>query len=402
MKTIKTILLSVGILFLSPNNGFGQKLLGKLKVVYFGDTITIQTELEYCVDLQKNITEKEVLAFFTYSNNQNFQPIIESLLNYKNKFALNDWLYYQLIRRTAEAICPKKLNFDYYTLYKWFLLIKSGYNAQVAFTNQKTLLFVQSNDNVYDLPLYVLKDKQYVCLNIHDFKKINFKENELKRVNIDVQTATKPFSYKINYIPEFKEKYIKEKEVFFKYHRRMNTFKIAIDAQMEILFNNYPQVDFDYYFNIPLSKKTYNSLIPKLKKEVKKKSQKAGVAYLMNFTRNAFLYETDEQNFGVEKRLSPEQTLMNKYSDCDDRVALFYYLVKEMYDLPMILLLYPTHVTIAVGLQKPVGKPIQYKGTLFTLCEPTPQKDDLPIGEMMESYKNIEYKIAYEYFPVKK
>ncbi len=389
-------------LFLSPNNGFGQKLLGKLNVVYFGDTITIQTKLEYFDDLQKNLTEKEVLAFFAYTNNQNFQPVIDSLLNYKNKFALNDWLYYQLIRRTAEAICPKKSNFNYYTLYKWFLLVKSNYNAQLAFINKKLLLYVQSNDNVYDLPLFVINEKQYVCLNIHDFEKINFKENELKRVNIDLQTATKPFSYKIDYIPEFKEKYIKEKEVFFKYHRRMNTFKIAIDAQMEILFNNYPQVDFDYYFNIPLSKKTYNSLIPTLKKELKKKSQKAGVAYLMNFTRNAFLYETDEQNFGVEKRLSPEQTLMNKYSDCDDRVALFYYLVKEMYDLPMILLLYPTHVTIAVALQKPVGIPISYKGTLFTLCEPTPQKDDLPIGELMEAYKNIEYKIVYEYFPSKK
>ncbi len=376
--------------------------MSKLNVVYFGDTITIQTELEYFDDVQKNITEKEVLAFFAYTNNQKFQPVIDSLLHYKNKFALNDWLYYQPIRRTAEAICPKKNNFEYYTLYKWFLLVKSGYNAQLAFINKKLLLYVQSNDNVYDLPLFVINEKQYVCLNIHDFEKINFKENELKRVNIDVQTATKPFSYKIDYIPEFKEKYIKEKEVFFTYHRRMNTFKIAIDAQMEILFNNYPQVDFDYYFNIPLSRKTYNSLIPRLKNKVKKKSQKAGVAYLMNFTRNAFLYETDEENFGVEKRLSPEQTLMNKYSDCDDRVALFYYLVKEIYDLPMILLLYPTHVTIAVALQKPLGTPISYKGILFTLCEPTPQKDDLPIGEMMESYKNIEFKIVYEYFPSKK
>ncbi len=401
MKTIKSIFITIGII-LHCNNGFSQNLLGKLNVIYFGDTIVINEKVEFFQAHQKIGDEKEVLSFFTYSSNQNFEPIIDSLLNYKNKFALNDWLYYQLIRRTAEAICPKKNNFDYYTLYKWFLLIKSGYNAQVAFTNNKLLLFVQSNDNVYDLPLYVINEKQYVCLNIHDFEKINFKVDQLKRVNIDVQNATKPFSYKIDNIPDFKEKFIKEREVFFKYHRRMNTFKIAIDAQMEILFNNYPQVDFDYYFNIPLSKKTYNSLIPRLKNKVKKKSQKAGVAYLMNFTRNAFLYETDEQNFGVEKRLSPEQTLMNKYSDCDDRVALFYYLVKELYDLPMILLLYPTHVTIAVGLQKPVGKPIEYKGTLFTLCEPTPQKYDLPIGEMMESYKNIEYKIAYEYFPVKK
>jgi hypothetical protein len=30
----------------------------------------------------------------------------------------------------------------------------------------------------------------------------------------------------------------------------------------------------------------------------------------MRFTRYAFLYENDQDNFGKEKRLSPEQTLL--------------------------------------------------------------------------------------------
>jgi hypothetical protein len=182
----------------------------------------------------------------------------------------------------------------------------------------------------------------------------------------------------------------------------LNSFKITIDEQMEILFNNYPVVDFDYYFNIPLTQETYNSLMPVLKRAVKNKSQKNGVNYLMLFTRNAFLYKTDQNNFGVEKRLSPEQTLMNSYSDCDDRVSLFYYLVKEIYNLPMIVLMYPTHVVIAVELAKPVGEPVEYKGRKFTFCEPTPQKDNLPLGKLMPKYKNVEYKIAFEYMPIGK
>jgi hypothetical protein len=60
------------------------------------------------------------------------------------------------------------------------------------------------------------------------------------------------------------------------------------------------------------------------------------------------------------------------YSDCDDRVALFYYLVKEIYNLPMIALLYPTHVTMAVPFDKPVGAPVLYKGKKYSICEPTP------------------------------
>lgn len=128
-------------------------------------------------------------------------------------------------------------------------------------------------------------------------------------------------------------------------------------------------------------------------------SQTKGVDYLMRFTRNAFLYEPDEDNFGKEKRLSPEQTLLSDYSDCDDRAALFFYLVKEIYNLPMIALLYPTHITMAVKFDKPVGKPILYNGSNYYVCEPTPQKDDLKIGEISSHLKNKSFEIVYQYQP---
>jgi hypothetical protein len=403
VKLLSIKLLSVLFVFTFGSNASAQVVYDKFTVGYFGDTITIHSTIAFPeLEPKVNLTEKDVINFYTQSTQLNFQPLVDTLVAYKNRHILDDWLFYQLIRRTAEQLCSKRKNFEYYTIYKWLLLVHCGYNAQLAFINEKLLLYVQSNDNVYDIPLFTLNDKQFICLNIHDFAKINFKESELKKVNIEVAHADKPFSYKINTIPDFKEKYINEKEVFFKYHRRLNSFKITIDEQMEILFNNYPAVDFDYYFNIPISQKTYNSLLPFLKKAVKKMSQKKGVDYLMQFTRNAFLYETDQRNFGAEKRLSPEQTLMNTYSDCDDRVSLFYYLVKEIYNLPMIVVLYPTHVVIAVELAKPIGEPVEYKGRKFTLCEPTPQKDNLPIGKLMPKYKDVEYKIAFEYFPVSK
>ncbi|MEJ7682224.1 MAG: hypothetical protein WKG06_31120 [Segetibacter sp.] len=103
-------------------------------------------------------------------------------------------------------------------------------------------------------------------------------------------------------------------------------------------------------------------------------NQKNGVDYLMRFTRYAFPYEKDTENFGAEKRLSPEQTLLYDHSDCDDRAALFFYLVKELYNLPMIVLSYPEHISIAVKFDKSIGNPIVYMGNDYSICEPTPQK----------------------------
>lgn len=86
-------------------------------------------------------------------------------------------------------------------------------------------------------------------------------------------------------------------------------------------------------------------------------------------------------------------------SDCEDRAALFFYLVKEIYNLPMLVLSYPQHVTIAVQFDKPVGKTIEYNGRKYTICEPTPQKDDLALGEMLPSLRKTPYEIAYAYLP---
>ncbi len=209
------------------------------------------------------------------------------------------------------------------------------------------------------------------------------------------------FSYKISQLPDFKSNTYAEKDIHFDYHENAYEFKIKINPQLNTIFANYPVVDFDSYFNIPLSKETYSSLILTLKSNLQGMSQKEGVEYLMDFTRYAFSYESDQDNYGKEKRLSPELTLLSDHSDCDDRVGLFFYLVKEIYNLPMITLLYPTHVTIAISFDKPVGKPIVYKGRKYSVCEPTPQYESLSIGQISSELRKIPYQVVYEYNPNK-
>jgi hypothetical protein len=175
-----------------------------------------------------------------------------------------------------------------------------------------------------------------------------------------------------------------------------------MNSEVKKMFVNYPVVDYQSYFNLPLSSGTYNSLIPQLRKNTSNMSVKQGVDYLMYFTRYAFQYEPDQENFGREKHLLPEQTLLYEHSDCEDRAALFYYLVKEMYNLPMIVLAFPHHLTIAVKFDKPVGQPIVYNGNTYSVCEPTPQTEDLPLGGMASDLRSEPYQVAFAYDPAKK
>ncbi|MFT4094289.1 MAG: hypothetical protein QM640_11685 [Niabella sp.] len=176
-------------------------------------------------------------------------------------------------------------------------------------------------------------------------------------------------------------------------------FKIKVNPKIKTLFANYPTVDYENYLNIPLSSDTYSSLIPALKKFLKGKTEKQGLDYLMQLTRYAFVFEPDTKQFGQEKRLTPEQTLLYENSDCEDRVIFFFSLVKEIYNLPMIVITYPQHVTIAVNFDKRGGTPIMYEGKPYYICEPTPQTEDLNIGQQSSKLKKENFEVVYSYLP---
>jgi len=372
----------------------------EVRVEFYKNAFRASIDCNSLIDIKQPLTEQGFKDAYASVNPINYQSLIDSLLVYKDRYQLNDWLYYQLIRRVAQEISPKESNYGRYTFYKWFMLCRSGYDARLALSHQKLIFYVYNDEDIRDIPYFIVDGKQFVCLNYHDYAKANLNEDPPIPINIPVATTQKAFSYKVTMMPDFQPAHDLEKKMTFVYDRKTYHFSIKLNSDLEKAFNNYPGVSFETYFNIPLSKETYGSLIPLLKSNVKGMDQKKGVDYLMRFTRYAFLYENDDENFGKEKRLSPEQTLYSTYSDCDDRAALFFYLVKEIYNLPMIALLYPTHITMAVQFTKPIGDPIVYKGKTYSVCEPTPQVEDVKIGQMTARLKNTPYQVVYAYEPL--
>lgn len=364
----------------------------------YDDTFNLQVDSSIILSEKTELSLDFIVAAYNKLDKGQYQPIINTLTSYQKNKHLNDWLFYQLIRKTAETLSPKSKNYERYTLYKWFLLGKCGYDARLIIADNRIIMYVYNNENIFDIPYLMLDNKKYMCLNYHDYAHTNFTSIPTTEI-IGMEGAHKPFSYQITKMPNFNPKNYKQRRVSFRYALKDYHFDLRISPEVEKVFKNYPGVDFDYYFNIPLTKETYGSLIPILKKNVSGMSQKRGVDYLMRFTRYAFLYENDNENFGKEKRLSPEQTLLNKYSDCDDRAALFFYLVKEIYNLPMIILLYPTHVTIAVQFDKKIRNSVIYNGKPYAICEPTPQYKDLRIGQISPQLKKEHYQIVYAYEP---
>ncbi len=370
---------------------------------FYGDTIVIDNPFSESVEIPGRINAASIAAFYDRVNNRSsLQLLTRFLLTIKQRQKLDDWVYYQLIRKTAQQLSPKQDNYYGYTLYKWYLLYTSGYDCMLTLYKDTLMFYVKSYENIYNIPTRTQNGVQYVCLNYHDYgNNIDFTKSRFEEITITLPKKEKAFSYKVTHLPSFRPDNYLERDIRFSFKEHKYYFKVKLNPEIKSLFNNYPTVDYESYFNIPLSSQTYSSLIPVLKKILEKKNERQGVDFLMRFTRDAFLFETDSKIYGAEKRLSPEQTLLYEQSDCEDRAALFFYLVKEFYNLPMIVLVFPEHVTLAVALAKPVGNPILFNGTRYTICEPTPQKKDFKIGRTLPSLKDSPYEIGYVYIPGK-
>lgn len=397
MKKNLTILL---LLFFSLVRGETEPK--KIAFDFFGEHIEFEIVKSEILNWKGSLTVENIQQFYLEADRASLQNVVDALIKYKTKLAPDDWVYYQLIRKAAQQISPKNADYERYTLFKWYLMVKSGYDAFLTISTDRVLFYVQCDENIYNIPSRTKNGKQYVCLNYHDYGNIDFENTVFTEAPFEKPADLVSFSYRINQLPQFRPEQYNDKSLRFTYDNQEYFFKVKVNKEVQSIFVNYPVLDYQFAFNIPLSQETYNSLVPLLKKNLKGLSVNNGVDYLMKFTRNAFGYETDTDQFGKEKRLTPEETLFYNQSDCDDRAALFFYLVKEIYDLPMIVLSYPTHVTVAVQFKKAGGKPIIYNGNKYFICEPTPQAEDLQIGETIPSLANVAYDIAYAYSPAQK
>lgn len=369
---------------------------------FYGDTIHYQTVSENYIRFNDNDrSSANITSFLTKMEAANFTPVLKALNDYRIKEQPDDWMFYQLVRKVAESLSPKAKNYWQYTLYKFFLMYQSGYDPILAVNNQKIVFFIQSNDNVYNMLFRKRNSKTYICINYHDYAgKFDFEKEEFEEISFLDETHTrKAFSYRISKLPHFNKSDYVFKRLNFSLHENEYFFRVKVNPNVKTIFKNYPVVDYEMQLNAPVSEETKASLLPLLRTKVKKLSTTEGIDYLMHFVRYAFVYEPDTKTYGTEKRFTPEQTLLSENSDCDDRVALFYFLVKELYEVPMVVVAYPEHVTVAVKLENPIGQTIAYNGEQYTFCEPTPQAEDLRMGEIPSKYAQQKSEIVYAYTP---
>ncbi|MEI8110952.1 MAG: hypothetical protein WCH59_08160 [Chitinophagia bacterium] len=274
------------------------------------------------------------------------------------------------------------------TLLCWYLLLQNGYDVKIGFRKSKVLLLINMKPEVYGISYYRLGEKLYYLLpeeteaGMLQICSLNY-PGEVKSCSFDVSPALSQ--------PADSNK-IQFRKFSFQFQNKPQQIELAYFPSHIQYYEQYPQMGFGNYRQSE-EVALFNREVKKaFSEKMKFLSETEKVQYLLSFAQS-FPYKTDQQQFGKEKWMFPQEAIYYPYLDCDDRSILFSYLVTLLTDLPVIGLLYPDHICTAVAFNSTVvGTSLMWKGKKYTVCDPTYINSS--IGMSMPQYDGVAAKIV--------
>ena len=352
-------------------------------------------KLDFVVDAKlrlknKSVKESDVADYFEEISTMTNETaaLWKQIDAYVKTMGLNDWGYFCILRSLSENIFE---DIDNRVLFSFYMLRNEGnFKARVArgkSSNKLTLLAaIDNKKEVYSYSFFRFDDSA---------------EPQLKYYSIYGGGNSKESIYTYDYCNQDKNL----KQIGLDFHNQLNMGKCdvvreltfeKINTKIELPYNSshvaylndVPMTVFPIYFASPLSVEAQTVFNHKLNELKKQYSATQFIDILLNFVQTAFDYKTDAQQFGYEKYFYPEEVIAYPYSDCEDRSALFAWLVTTYTDAKVVGLQYEGHIATAVCFGENVdmeGDKFSYAGKKYYVCDPT--YVNASIGMTMPQFK---------------
>ncbi len=360
------------------------------QVAFYTELLTIHFDSETLTPSIDYLGGQNIKNFQNSLEHTDVQPLLEDLKKYKDRFNLNDWLYYDMMLKTINTIASKKSSLER-QLICWHLLSKAGYNTRLTFKASEAFVYVSTIESIFETPMIMDGETKFINLtSVH--RPIADPTIELDLYGDHLNPSGKAFSFDIKSLPILRSK-PKLRRLIFQANNKSYDIDILLDENAFEIMQHYPIVEEIKYVKLPLSQSLQSSLIPQIKDYIKELPEKEALQFIVSFTRTAFQYKDDLNYFGKSKPMISDELFHYPYSDCEDRSALFYNLTKELLGLPMIVIAYDDHLTIAVASTEVLGPSIIYGNKKYYICDPTGPNNTNEIGNPPKGYEKRSFSI---------
>lgn len=357
-----------------------------LKLDFYGSSLSFSYDPKIKTSMGGEIDKNSISSFWEVLSKSEYESLVKQVQHYKKALKLNDWGYHRLTYNIGKQIYTKSQNGA--TMFTWFFLTKSGYEAKIGYNNNSVHLLMPSKQALFSVPYLTFKEKKFYAVSFDGKRK---KLGSLYTYKGNYPDARKLMNYEIKSVPQI-IKIVKNRNLKFNYRGKDYNIPVEYDKSVVEYFKYYPQTDIEVYFEASISKEANRSLIKGLKPLVEGKTEGEAVNIILRLVQTSFQYKTDDNQFGREKYMLPEETLFYPFSDCEDRSILFAYLVKKLVGLEVVGLHYPNHIATAVKFSSEIkGESITYNGKKYIISDPTYINAD--IGTSMPQFKKIKPKV---------
>jgi len=358
-----------------------------LSIVFYDTPVTLTYDKGMKIDIGSAVSDKSIGTYWMAMSERKYLPLLKQIIALKEQFALNDWGYCLLLDTIAQGVYGRPTNSR--NLFVWFMLIQSGYDARIGYSENRVYLLIPSKNQLFSVPFYELSNITYYIASLGG-------EPESVKSLYTYEGTHKGSEKQLDmnvYRPPAINKKVAQKEQRFSYYDKEYRVPVAYNANIIDYYKFYPQTNLDVYFDASISPESAQVLLDGLQPLIKGKSEVDAVNMLLRFVQVSFAYKTDDEQFQHEKHLFVEETLFYPFCDCEDRSFLFAFLVNRLMGLDVIGLHYPGHVATAVKFNTDVkGDFVTFNNSRYIICDPT--YINANYGECMPKFKTVEPKVV--------
>ncbi|MEO0625453.1 MAG: hypothetical protein AAFY91_00590 [Bacteroidota bacterium] len=367
----------------------------RFAIDFYGQRIQVEFDPAMRIDIPRSLNYAAIDRGYTDLQSRPSYVFLNSLNEARERYQLNDYLFYKLARNCMAYIYDG----DYSSAREiglFDLLAEAGFDARLTFRTSGAFVNVYTDEELFEVPIIDDSGRSYAnvsCLNGECTVR-----QSLYIYNRRPNPRGRSFSFKLPSWPELNSR-PQHKRLNFSFHGNSQSLEVDYDATMVDIMADYPFVDEYCYLETPFSPVLSASLLPQLRRSMLELNLdlQGRLEYLASFTRSAFDYKEDNEHFGRSKPMVPEELFKYDFSDCEDRSALFFALVRDLLDLPMAVIAYDDHLTVAVATSEVKGDDFILDGQRYIFVDPTGPSNSSRIGRIPPGYESKPYTIIGRY-----
>ena len=353
----------------------------KLQLSFYGQPLVFYYDPALIVSINRPINQNSMSRIWSTMSKADYESLLKQIDAQRKPLNLNDWGYALLTNTIAQKLHPRSKNDQ--AIFTWYFMTKAGYQSRIAYDSNYVYLLMPSTQRLFAAPYFTFDNVRYYALSFDGVKQ---KPGRIYTYNGNYPGANKRLDMSLSKTINTRRQ---QKDRILTFNFQGKTYKIdaGYDTQTVNFLKTYPQMDISMYFRAQVNPSTANPILTQLKPMVEGKSEEDAVNLLLRFVQTSFKYKTDEQQFGVENYMFPEETLYYPYSDCEDRAVFFAWLVNNLLGLQVVGLDLPGHIATAVQFNEKVdGDAISFNGKRYVVADPT--YINANAGMTMPDYKN--------------